>query len=169
MIEKLLLLSDIHGDLRRAAAAVAAHADDCAACLFLGDGVRHIETLRGIAPHMAFVAVRGNCDPLPDGAYPEETLFVCAGHTILLCHGHRHHVKSGTGALLAAARRAGADIALFGHTHLVHEEYDADSGIYLLNPGSIGEPRGGNPTYGLLSLSEKNVLFSIGEAKSANF
>lgn len=168
MTENLLLLSDIHGNLRRAAAAVNAHVD-CTACLFLGDGTRHIETLRGIAPHMAFIAVRGNCDSLLDGAYPEEILFTCAGHTILLCHGHRYHVKNGTSALLTAACRKGADIALFGHTHIPHEEYDPSSGIYLLNPGSIGEPRCGSPSYGLLSLSKKNVLFSIGKTESANF
>ena len=163
-MEKLLVLSDIHGGVRRAAAAVAAHTD-CTACLFLGDGVRHIEFLRGIAPHMAFVAVRGNCDTFLDGDYPEETVFACAEHTILLCHGHRYHVKSGTGALLATAKRTGADIALFGHTHIAHEEYDPASGIYLLNPGSIGEPRQGRPTFGILSLSGKNVLFSLGEAE----
>ena len=70
-----------------------------------------------------------------------------------------------TGALLAAARRAGADIALFGHTHIPHEEYDPESGIYLFNPGSIGEPRAGRPSYGILSLSGKNVLFSLGETE----
>ncbi len=163
-MEKLLILSDIHGNVRRAAAVVAAHTD-CTACLFLGDGVRHIEYLRGLAPHMAFVAVRGNCDTFLDGDCPDETVFAVEGHNILLCHGHRYHVKSGTGALLAAARRAGADIALFGHTHLPHEEYDSASGIYLFNPGSIGEPRAGKPSYGILSLAGKNVLFSRGEAE----
>ena len=65
-MEKLLVLSDIHGNVRRAAAVVTAHTD-CTACLFLGDGTRHIEYLRGLAPHMAFVAVRGNCDTFLDG------------------------------------------------------------------------------------------------------
>ena len=143
---------------------VAAHTDGTA-CLFLGDGARHIEYLRGLAPHMAFVAVRGNCDTFLDGDYPDETVFAVEGHNLLLCHGHRYNVKSGTGALLAAARRAGADIALFGHTHLPHEEYDSESGIYLFNPGSIGEPRAGKPSYGILSLSGKNVLFSLGETE----
>ncbi len=163
-MEKLLVLSDIHGNVRRAAAVVTAHTD-CTACLFLGDGTRHIEYLRGLAPHMAFVAVRGNCDTFLDGDYPSETVFAVEGHNLFLCHGHRFGVKSGTGALLAAARRAGADIALFGHTHLVHEEYDPESGIYLFNPGSIGEPREGKPSYGILSIAGENVLFSTGNAE----
>ena len=163
-MEKLLILSDIHGNVRRAAAVVAAHAD-CTACLFLGDGVRHIEYLRSLAPHMALVAVRGNCDTFLDGDYLDETVFAVEGHSLFLCHGHRFGVKGGTGALLAAARRAGADIALFGHTHIPHEEYDPESGIYLFNPGSIGEPRAGRPSYGILSLAGKNVLFSLGETE----
>ena len=78
-MEKLLVLSDIHGNVRRAAAVVTAHTD-CTACLFLGDGTRHIEYLRGLAPHMAFVAVRGNCDTFLDGDYPSETIFAVEGH-----------------------------------------------------------------------------------------
>ena len=47
-MEKLLVLSDIHGNVRRAAAVVTAHTD-CTACLFLGDGTRvnHIENAFG--------------------------------------------------------------------------------------------------------------------------
>ena len=157
-------LSHADRNVRRAAAVVTARTD-CTACLFLGDGTRHIEYLRGLAPHMAFVAVRGNCDTFLDGDYPGETIFAVEGHNLFLCHGHRFGVKSGTGALLAAARRAGADIALFGHTHLVHEEYDPESGIYLFNPGSIGEPREGKPSYGILSLAGENVLFSTGNTE----
>ena len=163
-MEKLLLLSDIHGSVRRAAAVLCAHSD-CTGVIFLGDGARHVEYLQSLAPHAAFFAVKGNCDTPLDGVPQEELTFECAGHRLLCCHGHRYFVKSGTGALLAAAKRAGADIALFGHTHLPHEEYDSESGIYLFNPGSIGSPREGKPTYGLLTLSGGNVLFSLGDAE----
>ncbi len=161
-MEKLLVLSDIHGSVRRAAAVLCAHTD-CGMVLFLGDGARHIDYLRTLAPHAAFIAVKGNCDTPLDGAPREEVLFECEGRRLFCCHGHRYSVKSGTGALLAAAKRVDADVALFGHTHLPHEEYCAESGIYLFNPGSIGAPREGKPTYGLLTLSGGDVLFSLGE------
>lgn len=58
------------------------------------------------------------------------------GVKILLCHGHRYHVKSTLLPLYLAARENGVRLALFGHTHTaLLEEKD---GITLLNPGSCG-------------------------------
>ena len=34
--------------------------------------------------------------------------------------------------------------------------------MYLFNPGSLGHPREGVPSFGLLMLDGKNVLFSHG-------
>ena len=164
MKEELLILSDIHGGVHRAKEAIAAHRN-CTTVLFLGDGIRHIDALRAAAPDKAFVCVRGNCDLFWDSDAPDECTIELCGHRIFLCHGHTRAVKAGLGGLLAAAKAARADIALFGHTHLVHEEYDPESGIYLLNPGSIGESRDGRYTYGVLTLDAKNVLFSVGEVR----
>ena len=107
--------------------------------------------------------MRGNCDPFLDGVSETELTLELGGHRIFLCHGHTRGVKYGLGGLLSAAKEKHADIALYGHTHIAHEEYDSESGIYLLCPGSIGAPRDGRFTYGLLSMDTKNVLFSIGE------
>ena len=50
----------------------------------------------------------------------------------------------------------GAAIGLFGHTHLpTLEERD---GVTLFNPGSIGAPRFGGPSYGLLQLYENGEV-----------
>ncbi|MBQ9428630.1 MAG: metallophosphoesterase family protein, partial [Clostridia bacterium] len=56
-------------------------------------------------------------------------------------------------------------IALFGHTHRRCEEYIPEAGLYLFNPGSIGSSRDGVYSYGILTLDEKNVLFSFGEVE----
>lgn len=163
-METILILSDIHGGVHRAIEAVKMHRK-CKTVLFLGDGARHIDALRAANPDAAFVAVRGNCDTFLDGVEETElTLEICS-HRIFMCHGHTRFVKGGNGALLNAAKERNADIALYGHTHIAHEEFDKDSGIYLFNPGSIGEARDGRYTYGLLSADEKNLLFSIGEIK----
>ena len=91
----------------------------------------------------------------------KNNLFDLSGQVAFCCGG-----SSGLGLQFAKAMaNAGADIALFGHTHLVHEEYDPESGIYLFNPGSIGEPREGKTSYGILSLAGENVLFSTGNAE----
>ena len=134
-MENILILSDIHACYRYAVEAVKMH-PECRTVLFLGDGCRHLDALRQAAPNAAFVAVRGNCDTFLDGVSETELTLELGGHRIFLCHGH---------------------------THSVHEEYDPDSGIYLLCPGSIGAPRDGRFTYGLLSMDKKNVLFSVGE------
>ena len=98
----------------------------------------------------------------------DELILQFEGHKLLLTHGHHYHVKSGYGALLARAVRAGADIVLFGHTHLpISETVSSGSEIcgvaithpiYLFNPGSIGQ--GGS--FGTLGLRGENVLLSHG-------
>ena len=161
-MEKFLILSDIHGGVHRAIEAVKMHTE-CKTVLFLGDGARHVDTLKIHNPDAAFVCVRGNCDTFLDGVDESELVIDVCRHRIFLCHGHTRFVKSGLGALLNAAKEKECDVALFGHTHIAHEEYDSESGIHLFNPGSIGETRDGKYTYGLLSLDEKNVMFSVGK------
>ena len=52
--------------------------------------------------------------------------------------------------LAGLARDRGADLALFGRTHIPAREQFGD--VTLFNPGSAGMPRHGQATYGLLSL-----------------
>lgn len=161
-MEQILVLSDIHNGVRYAREVIEQH-PACKTVLFLGDGVYHIDTFMRDYPDRAFVAVRGNCDFLVEGNYPTETVLELCGHRLLLCHGHTFSVKSGTSALLVGAVERGADIALYGHTHVAKEEYVPERGVYLFNPGSIGEACYSMGSYGILHLDEKTVLFSVGE------
>ncbi|MBE6679547.1 MAG: YfcE family phosphodiesterase [Ruminococcaceae bacterium] len=163
-MENILVLSDIHGGFRRALEVAKTHSH-IKTVIYLGDGCRHLDSLQAEMPDAAFVAVRGNCDTCLDGVSETELVLEIEGHRIFICHGHTRMVKSGMGALLRAAKEKNCDIALFGHTHFVHDEYVPDCGIYLFNPGSIGNARDGRYTYGILSLDKKNVLFSIGECE----
>lgn len=161
-MENILVLSDMHGKFSYALDAVKEH-PNCKTVIFLGDGTRHVQSLESAAPDKAFFSVMGNCDTFLDGVTEREAVLEIEGHRIFICHGHTRMVKYGKGALIKAAKENGCDIALFGHTHIVHEEYDGESGVYLFNPGSIGAPRDGRYTYGILSLDKNNVLFSVGE------
>ena len=161
-MENILVLSDIRGRVTYAREVVENH-PECKTVIFLGDGARHLGMLEKAAPEKTFFAVMGNCDTFLDGIPEKEAVLDIEGHRIFICHGHTRMVKYGRGGLLSAAKEKNCDIALYGHTHIAHEEYDSDSGVYMFNPGSIGEPRDGRFTYGLLSLDKKNVLFSIGE------
>jgi len=51
-----------------------------------------------------------------------------------MTHGHRYDVKSDHTALYNMGQLVGADILLFGHTHIPH--YEQVSAMHVLNPGS---------------------------------
>lgn len=71
---------------------------------------------------------------------------------IVLTHGHRHNVHNGTEDLKEWARELGADIVLYGHTHIPLIEREEE--LLVLNPGSISQPRqeGHRPSYALMEL-----------------
>ncbi|MBQ3054870.1 MAG: metallophosphoesterase [Oscillospiraceae bacterium] len=77
--------------------------------------------------------VAGNCDPF--SSTPHELTVEWEGHTVYLCHGHTHRVKSSLLALSYAAQEHGASLALFGHTHTRCDE--TYNGIRLINPGAV--------------------------------
>jgi putative phosphoesterase len=75
---------------------------------------------------------------------------------ILFVHGHTFHVKQSTDLILSEAQLLGADVALFGHTHVAMTDYV--DGIHLLNPGSVSLPRYGNPTYGVIDITDAGIV-----------
>ena len=54
-----------------------------------------------------------------------------------------------------AAKEKGADIALYGHTHVAHDE-EVD-GIRLFNPGSLGYEK----SFGVIEIRDGQVLSNI--------
>lgn len=95
--------------------------------------------------------VGGNCDM--DSAYPKEVEVMVEDQKIYAVHGHRHDVKHSLMSLFYDAQEKGANIALFGHSHLYGAEMK--EGILMVNPGSTLLPRGGNPpTYAVIEFSE---------------
>lgn len=132
---RLALVSDSHGHSARLRAAAGA-LTGCDALCHLGDlcadGVRLAQAM-GLPLH----GVRGNCDAL--GGAPEEITLTVAGYKLLLCHGHRYGVKRSLTALSLRAREAGAQIVLYGHTHL--PQVDRDGPLLLINPGALLDGR----------------------------
>ena len=97
----------------------------------------------------------------------------CKVKGLLLTHGHRYSVKSGYDALLARAVEVGADIVVFGHTHVpflktIPKGTEVSGKIlerptYLFNPGSVStDPDGLGLPFGTLFLRGDTVLFSHG-------
>lgn len=169
--ETIVIFSDVHGRADRVRELVSRHRD-ATTFLFLGDGLRDVDESLFSARGAALVSVRGNCDAFSLGS-PEETMLDLGNIRLLLMHGHRLSVKSGLDRALAYASARGADVLLFGHTHLPEERYFSEGTefsdgtclahpMWAFNPGSLGEPRGGKPSYGLLQIRNGQMLFSHG-------
>lgn len=99
--------------------------------------------------------VVGNCDHHSEGKGEELISLQNGKIKILVVHGHQYGVKLGLDKLYYRGLELEADIIIFGHTHipLLIEEGD----LTILNPGSIGLPRGsGEATYALIEAGQGN-------------
>lgn len=136
---RLLVVSDTHGDYRGLVAVLKLLGRSAAALIHLGDGSADVRAAaRTGVPMPPAYAVRGNMDSEPTA--PVSRIFDAEGRGILTVHGHRFPLGEGTGALIRAARDAGAGAVFFGHTHVPSVE--EKGGVLVLNPGSLARPRG---------------------------
>ena len=131
------IVSDSHGDTRMFEKMLAVPgAAEAEMWLHAGDFAPDADDLE-ILSEKSVARVLGNCDLFVDGVY-EEAVVEVAGHRIFLTHGHLFNVRFDTAMLREAACEAGADIAVYGHTHVALEERGE---VTVLNPGSIARPR----------------------------
>ena len=161
---KILVFSDSHGCASPIRAALAAHRTADAA-VFLGDGLRDFSDAVSDFPLLPQIAVPGNCDPagllsVLGLTNQPEALVDFGGKKCLILHGHTVRVKMGYDLLLAHAAARGADVVLFGHTHIPENTLAADPDhptkqILLFNPGSIGQSSA-HP-YGILTIEGDTV------------
>lgn len=119
--------------------------------LHLGDVLRDAAALGERYPAIPLDRVPGNCDYSME--LPVKKLLELEGRRILMTHGHIYNVKVGIGTAVLAAREAGADVLLFGHTH--EPLCDFYDGLWILNPGSCRA--GFCPTYGVITLTEGKI------------
>lgn len=150
---KILVLSDSHGNVQNMRTCV--EMLQPRHILHLGDCIRDAEELRRLFPDIPMDTVPGNCDW--SCADPGERLIEVNGQRIFMMHGHTRGVKETTMRARYAAKECGADILLFGHTH--HACVDYDGSLYLMNPGSVGDPV--RPSYGVITIAETKVDCSV--------
>lgn len=100
--------------------------------------------------------VSGNNDYFSD--LEREKLITIGRYKVLLTHGHRYRVHFGTETIKDWARQRGADIVMFGHTHM--PLLDTSTDVTALNPGSISQPRqeGRIPTYAIVELDRNGEI-----------
>ncbi len=154
---KLLICSDIHGDLDSMEKALTAFkTEECDRMLILGDLLYHgprnnlpqtynpkavIELLN--KNRNVIMTVRGNCDTEVDQMvlnFPilaDYIMLSLDGLTVFATHGHRHNTET-------PPPLSKGDILLHGHTHVLRCEEFGDNNFYL-NPGSVSLPKENNP------------------------
>lgn len=152
---RILILSDTHGDT--GAIELALSDADAALALHLGDCAGDMAFVMRSHPDLPFHAVCGNCDFT--SATPVELTLEIGGKRLYLLHGHTKNVQNGDGALLAAAKKRGADIVLYGHTHIARAEHV--DGMLLLNPGSAKRRAAFDPrraSFAVLEIGAENPV-----------
>lgn len=167
---RVIVLSDVHGKretvlqiLRREMAGPAQTRPDY--LLFLGDGLREVNEVayHGEFAALAVLSVRGNCDWFGADDTPDLREIPLGNIRVMMMHGHRFEVKAGTDRAAAFAASRGADLLLFGHTHLAYarriEAGETVGGVTLakpltlFNPGSVGY--GGE--YGVITVAGERI------------
>jgi putative phosphoesterase len=151
---RIAILSDTHGNCTQAVRSLdLSGAFDC--IIHLGDTTDDAEFIE-LALERELVIVSGNCDA--GGKYPRSMTLEIAGKIFFICHGDRSHVKAGLTQLYQKALQVGADIVLYGHTHIpLIEEIN---NILFINPGAM-KKSSKNPTMGILHIDGGMVRAEI--------
>lgn len=151
---KLLILSDSHNSRSAIERILKAERDKIDALIFLGDGLRDLALALTSYPRLRTYAVAGNCDY---GALePLDGLVAFDQVVIFYTHGHMYGVKYDLDTIAEAAAARGAEIALFGHTHVPLAQWKGKT--FLFNPGSCGRCYTGPDTYGILTLDSGKLV-----------
>jgi putative phosphoesterase len=142
--KKLLVFSDTHGGATALktvfswAKKYTPPAGTICAAAFLGDGLSDLQQAANATGFFCdWKVVSGNNDF--DYSIPQAAVFDFCENRFFMCHGHRHSLYGGYHTLIAAARNVGANVALFGHSHVPFQKNT--DGLLLINPGSVARPR----------------------------
>lgn len=160
---KILIVSDTHGRglyLKKTLERV------CPVDLMihLGDYEGGEKYIKSIAPCRTEM-ISGNNDFF--NGLPKEKTIRIGNYNVMLTHGQRYGVYSGTYLLREAAKKNHADIVMFGHTHIPVIEYK--DGIWIINPGSLAFPRQHDrmPTFVIMEIDDKGeVHFTLNHIRA---
>lgn len=121
--------------------------------IHLGDNIEDVEILEHNFSGEVY-AVAGNCDF--SAKYPKESIIEVHGKKIFFTHGDLYGVKSSINNIYYRGRELEVDMVLFGHTH--QQIIEKESGIILMNPGSISLPRIKGRYVGFIDIDEKGNI-----------
>ncbi|SDJ64516.1 metallophosphoesterase [Salimicrobium halophilum] len=151
---KVLVISDSHGLTDELMQVKQRHEQEVNAMIHCGDSelAADSEELKG------FYYAKGNCDFEPD--MEEEQVVDVEGLRFFVGHGHLLQVKQTLMPIFYRAEETGADVACFGHSHMLGVEKVGDK--LVMNPGSCRLPRDREePTYALVEWTKGERVLTV--------
>ena len=145
---RILVVSDSHGDsftLGR----IIRNQPNAEVVVFLGDGESDVLRCGIHLIDKYVIKVKGNCDFYSE--LDANVTQVIEGKKFFITHGYLENVKFGIDNLIYKGQEPGADIILYGHTHVPVSKYI--DGVYVFNPGSVK-----NGEYGFIDITDKGVM-----------
>ncbi len=151
---RILVISDSHGrndDVE----GVISQVGKIDMLIHCGDVERGDEYIRSLVDCPVYM-VTGNNDYNLD--LPVKEIIDVEGHRIFVTHGHRYQIHRGIGYLRKCALEEGADIVMFGHTHMPFIHFEED--LTILNPGSLSYPRQKDrkPTFLMMEITDEGEV-----------
>lgn len=150
---RAIVFSDSHGNYDVLEKIMERHLEDAELFIHLGDGEKEAELLSYVYNNKKIIFVAGNCDW--GSEKPTYDLADFGGKKIFLTHGADFGVKYALGPAIAEAKKFGADILLYGHTHVAYVGYE--DGLHIMNPGSCARPREGAKSYGIIDITKAGI------------
>lgn len=145
---RILVLSDSHGSFHNLRDVLKMHTS-AEVVIFLGDGEDDFRYAKSETENRHVIMVKGNCDYY--SSLDENITQTIEGKRFFITHGYVENVKFGEDRLIYKGQSLGADIILYGHTHIpVNHVVDS---IQIFNPGSL---RDGN--YGFIDITPKGTI-----------
>ncbi len=155
-MERILVFSDTHGDISKAKKIIE-NMPGVTGIIHLGDILRDVYSLEKEYTHIPIYYVAGNNDSFSD--VPSEKLITVDGFKIFMTHGHKYiGFFSNSDRLIYKGLEVGADIVLYGHTHM--SIYKKENGMIIANPGSLTYPRGSEESYGIIEIENGNLSYA---------
>lgn len=150
---RLLIVSDTHRDYNALDKAILEQ-PRAEVVIHLGDGADDVDMIKPKYPNKTFIQVKGNCDF--NSELPIYRDFTLENTKFFITHGHMYNAKLDINRMCMAAREKGANILLFGHTHIPFETYEEK--LHIMNPGSLAGIHG---TYGIIDIEKNGIVKNI--------
>jgi putative phosphoesterase len=157
---KVVVFSDAHGN-KQAIKRIIEFNPDADYVISLGDS----ECRHSFLLDLDIIAIKGNYPR--DGGDSYESILEIEGKRLFLTHGHKFGVGNDLEKLLNKGKSIGADVLLYGHTHV--PKLNVIEKIIFLNPGSISSPRCKTPpSYLILNIEKGKEMTYIFKESQTN-